>query len=650
MQEAFVIGQIYKFKFGQLIRSAINVRSKKERTSAKYQTGIEELGALILAKGLLQNLIGYQQKKGKKNTGIIEIAGGGRRYDAIAWLIATGKIDPDTLEIEVRICTVAEAVAMSLAENSGREALPPADQFRAFQALADEGKSAEEIGTAFGVDEITIKRRLKLANVAPRLFALYEEDTATLDQLMALALTEDHATQEQVWDSLPTYNRTHHQIRNLITAQEVDTKNSKIARFVGLDEYEAAGGEVRRDLFSNNNDGFMKDAVLLESIAVEKLQRMTLDLAQAGFAWVDYCTSISWDELNKFSRVKMVEVPFSEEDQAKYDTMQARESAIDSELDDLTDSLDEDDEAEGNAEIEAKIDALNTENETLQAAIRALEAAYPETPDPAYVKMAGAIVTIEHDATIRIHKGLVRPEDKKQLQTTEAISRAESGEVPDEPAKTKSVHSEKLTRQLTAHRTAALQVMVAERADVGLVILAHKLALGAFGFGKHYCSTPSSAQITIQHTYLERESENVASCLALSKFAEKHQAWSDLMPTEPDSLFSWLLEQEQQVILDLLAFCTAYSLNTVQMREDSKDVAAEQIAKAVQLDMADWWQPTRESYFSQVSKQHIIDVVAAQISPEVAKPMGDMKKIPLTETAEQKMRDTRWLPPILKAA
>lgn len=649
MQEAFTLGQIYKFKFGQLIRSAINVRTKQERTSAKYQTGIEELGALILAEGLLQNLIGYQQKKGKKNTGIIEIVGGGRRYDALAWLVATGKIDPDTFEIEVRICTAAEAVAKSLTENSGREALPPADQFRAFQALADEGKTAEEIATAFGVDEVTIKRRLKLANVAPRLFALYEEGTATLDQLMALALTEDHATQEQVWDSLPQYNRTHHQIRNLITAQEVDTKNSKIARFVGLDEYEAAGGTVRRDLFSDNNGGFMKDAVLLESLAVEKLQRMTPELTNAGFAWVDYCTNISWDELNKFSRVKMVAAPFSDEDQAKYDAMQDRETAIDSELDDLHASLGEDEEDPANAEVQAKIDALDAENEALQEAMRALQAAYPETPDPAYVKMAGAIVTIEQEA-IKIHKGLVRPEDKKQLQTAAAISRAESGEAPEEPAKAKSVHSEKLTRQLTAHRTAALQVMVAERADVGLVILAHKLALGAFGFGKHYCSTPSSAQITIQHTYLEREGEDVAASLAMSKFAEKHQAWSDLMPTDPDNLFGWLLEQEQQVILDLLAFCTAYSLNTVQMREDTKDVAAEQIAKAVKLDMADWWQPTRESYFSQVSKQHTIDVVSAQISPEVAKPMADMKKIPLTETAEQKMRDTRWLPPILKAA
>jgi ParB family transcriptional regulator, chromosome partitioning protein len=37
---------------------------------------------------------------------------------------------------------------------------------------------------------------MRLGNVSPRLLADYRADTVTLDQLMALALTDDHEAQE----------------------------------------------------------------------------------------------------------------------------------------------------------------------------------------------------------------------------------------------------------------------------------------------------------------------------------------------------------------------------------------------------------------------------------------------------------------------
>jgi ParB family chromosome partitioning protein len=37
---------------------------------------------------------------------------------------------------------------------------------------------------------------MRLGNVSPRLLADYRPDTVTLDQLMSLALTDDHEAQE----------------------------------------------------------------------------------------------------------------------------------------------------------------------------------------------------------------------------------------------------------------------------------------------------------------------------------------------------------------------------------------------------------------------------------------------------------------------
>jgi ParB family chromosome partitioning protein len=69
----------------------------------------------------------------------------------------------------------------------------PADHFEAFAALLVEGRPTEEdIAVDFGVTPLVVGRRMRLANVSPRVLADYRADTVTLDQLMALALTDDH--------------------------------------------------------------------------------------------------------------------------------------------------------------------------------------------------------------------------------------------------------------------------------------------------------------------------------------------------------------------------------------------------------------------------------------------------------------------------
>jgi ParB family transcriptional regulator, chromosome partitioning protein len=81
-------------------------------------------------------------------------------------------------------------------ENVQREAMHPADQFEAFAALVVEGRPVENIAVDFGVTPLVVERRMRLGNVSPRLLADYRADTVTLDQLMALALADDHESQE----------------------------------------------------------------------------------------------------------------------------------------------------------------------------------------------------------------------------------------------------------------------------------------------------------------------------------------------------------------------------------------------------------------------------------------------------------------------
>src|SRR5204863_2833225 len=115
----------------------------------------------------------------------------------------------------------------------------PADQFEAFAALVAEGQPVEDIAADFGVTPLVVQRRLKLANVSPRLLADYRADAVTLDQLMALAITDDHAAQEAAFYDSPQWQRSPDALRDHLTSEEIDAGRDAVARFVGMEAYEA---------------------------------------------------------------------------------------------------------------------------------------------------------------------------------------------------------------------------------------------------------------------------------------------------------------------------------------------------------------------------------------------------------------------------
>ena len=111
-----------------------------------------------------------------------------------------------------------------------------------------------------------MRQRLKLANVAPRLFELYRTDEINLDQLMALAVTDDHAAQE--WQRQP------HALRRALTDTIVDVASDPRVRFVGIETYLNAGGLLEQDLFQAEHEGYLTDAAKLERLTAEKLEAL----------------------------------------------------------------------------------------------------------------------------------------------------------------------------------------------------------------------------------------------------------------------------------------------------------------------------------------------------------------------------------------
>lgn len=241
---------------------------------------IEELAASIHAEGLLQNLTVLEAADG-----LYEVIAGKSRLKALKLLRERDQLPTELLSVPCRIVDEQRAQSASLAENVVREAMHPADEYEAFSRLAKAGKSAEDIAAEFGVLPLVVQRRLRLASVAPSLFALFRTGEIQLDQMMALAITEDHAAQEAAWNAKGRNDA--HALRERLTRTEFSITRDKAAKFVGADALREAGVIIRGDLFSDDGEGYTDDRRLVDELALAKLEVKLERVRKEGWSWAE---------------------------------------------------------------------------------------------------------------------------------------------------------------------------------------------------------------------------------------------------------------------------------------------------------------------------------------------------------------------------
>jgi ParB family chromosome partitioning protein len=281
----------------------------------------------------------------------------------------------------------------SLAENVHREALHPLDQFRAFQTLRDKGLGEEEIAARFFVGVAVVKQRLKLATVSGKLLDVYAQDGMTLEQLMAFTVTGDHARQERVWEQLAqSWNKEPHYIRRQLTEGAVRASDKR-AQFVGVAAYEAAGGMVTRDLFEDDDGGWLQDPALLDRLATEKLKAEAEALRGEGWKWIVVAPDFPYGHTAGLRCLDGETVALTKEEQAAYDALQAEYERLQEQYDVGDDLPDEVDQRLG--EIERAVAQLEDR---------------PVIYDPAEIARGGVFVSIDSDGELHLERGFVRPE------------------------------------------------------------------------------------------------------------------------------------------------------------------------------------------------------------------------------------------------
>ncbi len=73
----------------------------------------------------------------------------------------------------------------------------------------------------------------------------------------------------------------------------------------------------------------------------------------------------------------------------------------------------------------------------------------------------------------------------------------------------------------------------------------------------------------------------------------------------------------------------------------------EELAQAVGLDMAAWWQPSAEGYFRHVPKAAILEAVG-EYAPEHVTRLAKLKKADIASEAERLAEGTGWMPVVFQ--
>ncbi|MGY3133732.1 ParB family chromosome partitioning protein [Bradyrhizobium sp. USDA 4501] len=557
--------------FNKLVLSQSNVRRVKAGLS------IGELAEDIARRTLLQSLnVRPVLDADGAETGMFEIPAGGRRYRALQLRVKQKRL-AKTAPVPCVVRDPATDILAeddSLAENVQRASLHPLDQFRAFEALREKGKSEEDIAAAFFTSVNVVKQRLRLASVAPALLDVYADDGMSLEQLMAFTVTADHGRQEQVWQAISgSWQKEPYQIRRMLTEKTVRASDRR-AVFVGLDAYEAAGGGVLRDLFQSDDGGWLEDVALLDRLVAEKLKTEAKTIAAEGWKWIEVAIDFPYGHTRGLRELDGMAADLSAEEQGTIEALKAEYARLEADYDGVDELPDEVDQRLG--EIET---ALATFDDRLVIY------------QPADIARAGVFVGIDAEGALLVDRGYIRPEDEVPVAAPEQNSDGEpatvavDGAQPSAAAVQRAVITiggqvaepededddavkplpDRLLTELTAERTLALRDKLAITPSVAFQAVLHKFCLDVFS---RYSSYGTTMEISVRSASFPVQAQGLKDTPAAKAIDARHKTWEERLPKDRTDLWDWLTGLTGDEQAALFAHCASFGVNALYEKGD----------------------------------------------------------------------------------
>ncbi|HCR1909633.1 TPA: ParB/RepB/Spo0J family partition protein [Enterobacter kobei] len=594
-----------------LAKSPLNVR-----TIPYSVDSVRGLADSIEALGLLQNLIVHSLADGK-----LGVAAGGRRLSALQLLAQEDRLAADHTVMVKRVSDDIAALA-SVAENEQRAAMHPAEQIAGFRTLAEQGKTPAQIGDALGFGSRHVQRMLKLANLAPSLMEKLAQDELTVEQCQALCLEDDHARQAEILDTVKASwsNAPAHLIKRAITDTEMRTDNAKF-RFIGREAYEAAGGYVREDLFSQDEGDGTADSVLVERLAQEKLEHIALDIKQReGWAWSRGRAARIWyhgEDGQEFVQPVEPEPVYTPEQQR---------------LDELREQWD-------------GYDSRCDETDALEVEIEAIEQAAEVSAWTDDMKSGAGVMVSLYEGQVYVQRGVRLKADMPEETETSSVTVPFTSRQPD-AAEGISVP---LLTKMTSERTLAVQAALMQQPEKAVALMVWRMCTCVFS-GCLTTTHPFRISLTVSHGSLTENAPSGKDGAAFNILMTEQARLKALLPEGWEKDFTTFFALDGGVLMSLMAFCTACSVDGVQTRDmgHTSRSTLDTVEVAIGFHLRDWWQPTKDNYFASLKHPQIVASLKDAGLTGAAGDAEKMKKGDAAAHAEHFMQHTRWVPAWLK--
>jgi ParB family chromosome partitioning protein len=228
-----------------------------------------------------------------------------------------------------------------------------------------------------------------------------------------------------------------------------------------------------------------------------------------------------------------------------------------------------------------------------------------------------------------------------------------SGESIEVEASTPTfTHPQPLIEVLTAKKTAALRVELANNPDVALAAVVHAMLL-RISYGG-LVDEKSALQVSLTHERLDKWIKEPEDCAASEAFESLRENYGHQIPGNPADLFDWCLEQSREELLSLLAYAAAHAVNAVEVKFSDRRKGIEQanqLGRALKVDMTNWFETTADSYFGHINRRGIEQAVLEARGPEAALAVSAAsKKAEAVLIAERRVKGSGWLPAPVRIA
>lgn len=568
-------------KLSQLRISPLNQRRVKP-------SAIDAMADDIAAHGLLQNLVAYEED------GLFYVFAGGRRYRALKELAKRKTIkSSDTFPVEVR--DKSEAIELSLIENEQREDMHPADRIRSYGALRDTGMSAEDIAARSGVAVSFVYKMLRLSALAPSLIDLIAKDQLSLDAARALTLTDDHGQQIKICKAA---NGQAHAIRRMLTTEKVDTTSGAFI-FIGRDAYEAKGGTITVDLFSQGAEGFADQPELVQELAEDRLDAIADEYRAIGWYEVRAQLDRPYDLYTKGSLYPATREPTEAE--------ATRIAAIDAEIETIADAEGEDSD---------RIAPLSDERDAITTGLRGFNAEQ--------VAVGGVALWVSHDGSLG--KSFYRAKAEPKPKAT--------GDCPA------PLYSNSLFADLSRIKTQIVQEAVAADPALALDIMLESLA-GQLLHGAHSYQMALEVQAKTVTTTVPDE------LMAISDVRPVEEMMATRFASIPaEGRFEAIREMATDDKMALLAGLVAMTVDGTVFAGGSpgqRHHQFEQIARASGVDIAARWSAPI-GLFDKMRRAALIDLLRVEVGKPSAENCSTIKKKADLAVNVSERLPAGWLP------